>query len=443
MAPRDHDPELEKRKAKAFDRILAEALSSGARHEDCPDAETLAAFYERALNPAETSHWRAHFAGCSRCQQALAAMAASDPNPLAEREIARLGELVAAASAPPTAAPRARIANWPRFLDPRTLAPLAAAAAFAVALWLAIHPANVTPPENSATAPAASETIVAGNKPAPPPSIAPAARSAATPVPQAPANVAPSQFGASRPASPPPPAPTTNSQSVTVSQPLPKETSQPAEITAPPPAAQAQSSDEASAREAYSAGSAASGAAQDASAAASGATAEPAPAANPAPEQPRSVTESVVVQSKAARIDAIASSGSLARSQDQFVPAFSAAAKTNSRVVWRFGTGGRISRSTDGGRTWTPQQGPVQTDLLAGSAPSETVCWLVGRGGTILRSTDGATWQQLPSPKQAEQNSQPPDWTFVDAHDAQSAVVGTKDGRRFSTTDAGKTWQAQ
>ncbi|MGB6429876.1 MAG: hypothetical protein WBF06_04775 [Candidatus Acidiferrales bacterium] len=438
MASHDHDPELEKRKAKAFDRILAEAFSSAARKADCPDAETLAAFYERALNPAETSHWRAHFAGCSRCQQALAVMAASDPNPLAEKEIALLGELVAAASAPPAAAPRARILNWPRFLDPRTLVPLAAAAIFIAALWLAIHPANVTPPENLATAPASSETIVAEDKSAAPPSLAPAARPAATPAPQVPTHVAPSQSGASLPASPPPPAPTTNAQAVTASQAVPKETSPSAEVTAPAPAAQAQSSDEASAREAYSQESATTGAAQNSSAAAAGTA-----AANAAPEQPRSVTESVVVRSKAARVDALASSGNLARPQDQFVPAFSAAAKSNSQVVWRFGAGGRISRSTDSGRTWTPQSSPIQTDLLAGSAPSETVCWLVGRNGTILRSSDGATWQQLPSPKQAEQNAQPPDWTFVDAHDARSAVVGTKDGRRFSTTDAGQSWQPQ
>ena len=124
-------------------------------------------------------------------------------------------------------------------------------------------------------------------------------------------------------------------------------------------------------------------------------------------------------------------------------PADLAAAKTNPQIIWRFGRRGRIERSSDGGATWTPQSSPVQTDLVAGSVPSETVCWLVGRNGTILRSIDGVNWQLVASPKQAEQYGQPPDWISVDARDAQSAVIGAEDGRHFSTSDAGKTWQPQ
>lgn len=124
-------------------------------------------------------------------------------------------------------------------------------------------------------------------------------------------------------------------------------------------------------------------------------------------------------------------------------PADFTAARTNPQFVWRFGRRGRIERSTDGGATWAPQSSPVHADLVAGSAPSETVCWIVGRNATILRSTDGVNWQLVPSPKQAEQSAQPPDWTSVEARDAQSAVIGTEDGRHFSTSDAGKTWQPQ
>jgi hypothetical protein len=432
MASSDQDPEIEKRNAEAFERLLAEALSASvARKAECPDAETLAAFYERALAPAETAHWRAHFAGCSRCQQALAALAASDPNPLAEEEVAHLGELVAAASAPRAVAARPRKLKWPWYFDPRTLVPLAAAAVFAGALWLAVRSPRVTSPE-TASSPASStaEPMIAENKSAPPPSLAPSASVAARRAMQATAQNAT-------------PAPAAIAQSAAASQQAAKETSQSVVVTAAAPAAQAPSSDEASAREANTTGSATGDAGENSSAGAAGAGAEPSPAANPAPEQPASVTESVVVQPKAPRVDALASSGRLERSQDQFVPVFSAAAKTNSQVVWRFGPRGRIERSTDGGRTWTPQSSPIQTDLLAGSAPSETVCWLVGRNGTILRSIDGVNWQIVPSPKQAEQNSQPPDWTFVDARDAQSAVIRAEDGRRFSTSDAGKSWQPQ
>jgi photosystem II stability/assembly factor-like uncharacterized protein len=67
----------------------------------------------------------------------------------------------------------------------------------------------------------------------------------------------------------------------------------------------------------------------------------------------------------------------------------------------------------------------------------------VGRNGAIIRTIDGVHWELVPSPPQAEQNRQPPDWTFVSARDAQSATIGAADGRRFSTTDAGRSWQPQ
>jgi hypothetical protein len=444
MASSDQDPEIEKHNAKAFERLLAEALSPpGARTADCPDAETLAAFYERALAPAETAHWRAHFAGCSRCQQALATMAASDPNPLADEEVARLGELVAAASARPVVTARPRTLKWPWYFDPRTLVPLAAAAVFAGALWLAVRSPRVTSPELAVSPPSSTtEPMIAENKPGIPPSLAPPAPAAARRAMQAPA-----QNAASAMAPPPgaPPASAAIAQSAAASQQAAKETSQSVVVTAAAPAAQAPSSDEASAREANTAGSAAGGAAENSSAGAAGAAAEPSPAAKPGPEQPVATTESVVVQPKGAHVDALASCGSLERAQNQLSELYVVVAKINPQVVWSFGVSGFIERSIDGGRTWTRQSSPTlySSDFLAGSAPSERVCWLVGNRGAIIRSTDGTTWVRVPSPKQAEQNGQPPDWTFVDARDARSAVIGTKDGRRFSTSDAGKSWQPQ
>jgi hypothetical protein len=119
------------------------------------------------------------------------------------------------------------------------------------------------------------------------------------------------------------------------------------------------------------------------------------------------------------------------------------AANSDSQIGWSFGGGGRIARSSDGGRTWVQQKSPVQTELLAGSAPSETVCWLVGRGGAIVRTTDGVKWELVASPEQAEQDGRAPDWTFVEARDALYAVIRTENGRRFFTSDGGKTWQPQ
>ena len=419
MAPSDQDPEIEQRKDKAFERILAEALSSGARKADCPDAEVLAAFYERALAPAETVHWHDHFARCVRCQQALAAMAASDPNPLAEEEVARLGELVAAASAPPAAAPRPRTLKWPWYFDPRTLVPLAAAAVFAGAIWLAVHAPRVAQQEvDLSPASSTAEPLVAENKPGPTPSSALPGPPITHPAPQAPTEKA-------EPVVPPLPVPPSAPAAMAQSA-----------ATAPP--AQSQASEQTSGSQAPVAGTAAQSPSEDADKKVTAA----APAENPAPEGSAEQSTIVAAQSNQARLSTLAPSASLMRPQNKVASVGAVvAAKHNSQIVWRFGSAGRIERSTDGGGTWTPQSSPIQTDLLAGSAPSETVCWLVGPNGAILLSTDGATWVQVPSPKQAEQNSQPPDWTSVEARNARSAVIRAADGRRYSTSDGGKTWQ--
>jgi photosynthesis system II assembly factor YCF48-like protein len=444
MAEGDKNPEIEKRKDKAFERILAEALSSGARDADCPDAETLAAFYERALAPAETAHWRAHFAGCSRCQQTLASMAASDPNPLAAEEVARLGELVAAASAPRAAAPRSRRLNWTRFLDPRTLAPLAAAAVFAVALWMSVHAPFVAPPGMEfASEPSAPEPLVAENQPAPPSPTAPARRLAEGSAPQAEMHHA-SNAATPNSAAPPMPAEVAGAAAPTAPIGVPGAVTESVSPTAAAPITQSQQDDEISQSKTASEGAAGSPDSASAPSAAEGEAGGTSggAAANPALEIPRSANESVVVRARGAML-APAPLAKIVRAQAVSSNGPTAADKTKSQVAWQFGAGGRIARSTDGGATWTPQSSPVQSELLAGSAPTETVCWLVGRNGAIVRTVDGATWRQVPSPPQAEQNGRPPDWTFVEARDALSAVIATQDGLRYATDDGGATWQPQ
>lgn len=99
---------------------------------------------------------------------------------------------------------------------------------------------------------------------------------------------------------------------------------------------------------------------------------------------------------------------------------------------------GRIERSTDGGRTWTPQETGTAGDLLlAGASPAPNVCWLVGRQGAVLLTTDGLTWRRIefPEPKV--------DLVAVTARDALSAAVTTADRRVYHTDDGGKTWRLQ
>ena len=87
---------------------------------------------------------------------------------------------------------------------------------------------------------------------------------------------------------------------------------------------------------------------------------------------------------------------------------------------------------------------PSQEDWLAGAAVSDTVCWLVGRNGAIARTADGERWERVAPPSQAVgTDGKLTDWTAVKARDGLSATITASDGRRFATTDAGKTWQLQ
>lgn len=81
---------------------------------------------------------------------------------------------------------------------------------------------------------------------------------------------------------------------------------------------------------------------------------------------------------------------------------------------------------------------PMRLDILvrleALSAPKGLVCWVVGAEGTVYRTVDGVAFQKLPFPE-------PVDLTGVLASSAEAATVTSQDGRRFTTSDAGKTWQ--
>jgi hypothetical protein len=106
-------------------------------------------------------------------------------------------------------------------------------------------------------------------------------------------------------------------------------------------------------------------------------------------------------------------------------------------VLWQLGAKGQIERSVDGGASWARQRSGVNTELLAGSAPSESVCWIVGRAGTILKTSDGGGhWTKVAWPNAGE-------ITGIQAFDAMHATVygGTGDiPERFATNDGGATW---
>jgi hypothetical protein len=105
-------------------------------------------------------------------------------------------------------------------------------------------------------------------------------------------------------------------------------------------------------------------------------------------------------------------------------------------ATWHVGPSGFISIvAIEGGHFLVERQDSgVKADLLGGSAVSAKICWAVGRGGTILRTTDGGYhWISVDSPTHA-------DLAAVTARSADSATIRTALGQKFSTTDAGKTW---
>jgi hypothetical protein len=103
-------------------------------------------------------------------------------------------------------------------------------------------------------------------------------------------------------------------------------------------------------------------------------------------------------------------------------------------VQWRFGAGGLIEKSSDGGKSWKRQSSNAADDLLAGVAPAEKVCWLAGKNGTVLLTTDGEHWAKLPFPSQIDLGG-------ISSKDARQALLwDTQNKVKFFTNDGGKTW---
>lgn len=112
----------------------------------------------------------------------------------------------------------------------------------------------------------------------------------------------------------------------------------------------------------------------------------------------------------------------------------SVAGPSGTTTTWRFGRGGTIERSSDGGQTWERQSSGVTTALTDASALTDSVCWIVGERGVVLRTTDGRTWQALPSPTEF-------DLVAVHAWSETAATITASDRAEYETTDGGKSWR--
>jgi hypothetical protein len=102
---------------------------------------------------------------------------------------------------------------------------------------------------------------------------------------------------------------------------------------------------------------------------------------------------------------------------------------------WRVFTSGTVSKSSDGGATWSQVLLEAGQFVLAGVAPTPQVCWLVGRAGLVLLTTNGQDFKSVTRPTSA-------DLRFVRV-EGNRLIVSAVDGTSFATTDEGRTWTVE
>jgi hypothetical protein len=485
------NPMASDQRDRNFDKAIARHLRSeaasadatnsavGARsdRDSCPDAETLAAYHERSLLPAEMNSWKEHIVGCALCQEILAHLEATDVIPLrsahAVEDVSKMESqpVAASPSQPPAAAVPARVRSlrlvaatrW-RWLVP------AGAIAAGLLVWISLH-------ENHPTVlPAANEIKIAKNQeppaPLPPTATGSAALESRPQLAPPKSDETSDKIIASRRI---PPAETLKQSrpyaySAKVVPKLPskeegklqKDTERDAaadlflsekradldakttdgalrqrgevQAQAQSDAANAQLQNQANANMPKVAGpaplnqvanarkpeAAPAAAPRDQAASAKKLKAAPAPTPPPAPASggvagfsAGAASEMVMVVSDPTRI---------------YAP--------GAASVWHAGSAGLIEFSPNGGHSWSRQRSGVIVDLLTGSAPSEKVCWIVGRVGAILLTTDGgAHWKLISSPLKDDLGG-------IQATDDLHALIwNVQNKKRFSTSDGGLSWE--
>jgi hypothetical protein len=364
----------------AFDRLIARGLEDDRDRSGkaCPDADLLAAWFDRSLSEAEAARIESHAGACASCQRILADLARTEP--------------VVVRAAPEPAPARPWHWHW------RWLVPLATAVVVVVVgsrTLRAPGPSSGTPPAQAVFP--AVEVARAGEVPGP----------AASAEPSPALSPAPPQASA--------PAPGTTARALAPARPAAVGDVVAREAVPTPPAAPRSDL----------AANAASG---------QPARAEETAKAAPAAPAVLSGAEGVVG-------GVVAPPGLQVSARRAAAPDVGQAAASTREVrgpsgisAWRWGPGALIEHSEDAGRIWRRQDSGATVRLVAGSAPGDRTCWIVGENGVILRTTDGATWQQLPSPVAS-------DFVAVRATSDVSAVITARDGADYATVDGGRSWR--
>jgi hypothetical protein len=369
----------------SLDKLLASTLK--ASRPETPgdahlDAETLAAWADDALDASKRASAEAHVAACARCQQLLAAMVRTLPEPEVPRSRWRMPSLA-----------------W--------LVPLTAAAT-ALAIWVAV--------------PRTSQVRVSSGEPA----VEEASPSAAT------ARALPQQPGE--------PAATESRETLRneVQKQLPRQKSS-LEVARRDSVDRVQpegrSLDKDTKQESFGAkanapalGDSAGNLARVAAPPTAAAAAAPAPAAPAAPPGAAQTMRTAPAEA-GPRMEVAAAPSRMAFAAGLDVIVVSSNPATRFRLL----PGGGVQRSADAGSTWRTEATGATETLRAGASPSPSVCWLVGGKGMVVLSIDGRTWRRVAFPETVDLSS-------VVAIDQDNATVTTTDGRAFVTADGGQTW---
>jgi hypothetical protein len=404
---------------RGFEQQLETVLRDrrGAGSAACVDAERLAAWVDGSLDPVEVAEIDAHVADCARCQTVVAALARAEPAPV------------------PSVVPFAQKSKW-RWVAPVAIGSVAAA----ILIWTTWPQRQASVPDRKETArlepavpqaarpPVSSSPVDELKMPA---ATADTARASTAQGPRV--AQAPKPQGRAIAAEPPAPspAPTPTLDALSASSPT------------PPPAAPAP--------------------APQSAVTLSGAQAAPAPTGPPA------VTEQVTVQAAGgvsagagraagqspslplASREVSAGTVAIARIIEIVPPEATTPAGaggrggggrgglgfgrgTQGQVRWRILPSGSVERTADAGVSWQSISIDPQLRVTGGAASSPAVCWLIGPNGVVLRTIDGVKFDLVAFPEATTLSS-------IRVSDGDHATVTTADGRTFTTTDGGASWQ--
>jgi hypothetical protein len=389
----------------AFDRLIARGLAGEADASGvaCPDADLLAAWFDHSLSSAEADRIEAHASSCGHCQQVLGDLARSEP--------------VVTRAAPLPAPAKPWHWHW------RWLVPLATAALVVVVAQRTLR----APGEQPGGAPSQPDlarpqtTVAEAREPAASGKsageMADAVRMVEQVARQADSAARPSEFA---------------EKTATAPTPTPRKEG---EATKPAAAAPAPAAEDVRAEAKPVGGVVGQGVGGVPSRGVAGQVVGGVPG-GVAKGQADVQVENVVAPAPQVAMRTAASSKleSAARDAVELVHSTSGVGLSGATATWRYGEGGLVERSADGGRTWQRQASGVSTPLADGSASTDLVCWLVGARGVVLRTTDGRTWERLPSPTSA-------DLVSVHAWSELVATITAADRTAYETADGGRTWR--